>query len=75
MGSDYGYILFVSQAETEAVLRAALDHAGSLRAGDRVPNCVATVVGGQGSSTAAPVNRELFDLLSPDRFTLLTATW
>ena len=50
-------------------------HAGSLRDGDRVPNCVATVVGGQGSSTAAPVNRKLFDLLSPDRFTLLTATW
>ncbi|WP_446742934.1 FAD-dependent monooxygenase [Silvibacterium acidisoli] len=46
---------------------------GQVKAGDRVPDVELTVVGGEGSATREPEKKTLFDLLSPDRFTLLFA--
>jgi hypothetical protein len=75
---------FVQENSTERMSQLSLnyrksplsvsDHAaGSLRAGDRVPNVRVQLVGGQGNATAEPTGQSLFQLLSTDRFTLLFA--
>jgi 2-polyprenyl-6-methoxyphenol hydroxylase-like FAD-dependent oxidoreductase len=73
---------FVQQDSTERMSQLSLNYrdsplsvshhaAGSLRAGDRVPDLVVQLKGGQGSATREPATENLFRLLSTDRFTLL----
>ena len=48
------------------------DHAaGTLHSGDRMPNLPLQVVGGKGDASHEPLSKKLFELLSPDQFTLL----
>ncbi|RXH57247.1 hypothetical protein GRAN_0557 [Granulicella sibirica] len=44
---------------------------GGLHAGDRVPDILVQRIGGEGSTSTEQAAQSLFQLLSPDRFTLL----